>query len=243
MPVFDIDLENVETTDRKIKAVMLYPDDPEQRQNWFALYQTSSTAKTKRSQISNSSVDEGIEYLEIVRSQLHSFTYPETRKRLESGRIAGGILVLIKQLNDQGAEEPGVNKAICILEQWVKEAQFVTEIPTSRTKIFNYWTQFQPVAHLWADFYMNACGMHPKWRTSYSSAENLLAFLSRAEWWRCFGENHIPKRYRNMREKKPTLPPNDTWKVPENLTLPDFEITLPALTEQQQKIVDGYIHY
>jgi len=42
MPIFDIDLDNIHNTDHKITAVMLYPDDPEQRQEFLVCCEVAS---------------------------------------------------------------------------------------------------------------------------------------------------------------------------------------------------------
>ncbi len=109
MPVFAIDLENVRTTDRMIKATMYYPDDPEKRQHHFDLYRSASVT---RNLPQDGWHDLGDIFVPIKNSliNLRAHMYPETRQRLEKGKIAGGILVLIKQLQDHGVEE-SANKA------------------------------------------------------------------------------------------------------------------------------------
>jgi hypothetical protein len=236
MPVLDIDLDNVETTDRTIKALMLYPDDPVGRQNFFDLYQASSMTRQRRTG-GNAGADDAFVHYQHVQSRLHALTCSDTTRQLERGKIAGGVLVLIKQMRDHGGEE-STNKAVYLLEHWVKDAGIVSDVSTLESEIWKYWKQFRSVAHLWADFYLHACGGILHWRTSYSSRDNLLAFLARADYFRRFGVNHSVKR-----SLTPVLPPEDLWTVPDDVPLPTIEVDVPPLTEKQQDIVATYSHH
>jgi hypothetical protein len=235
MPVLDIDLDNVETTDRTIKALMFYPDAPEKRQQYFDLYQGISVTRRQLPARGDDLADALVPASNAL-GYLHARTRSETTMRLERGKIAGGILVLIKQLKDHvGAES--ANKAVYILQRWVKDAGMVSEVSVLESEIWAYWTQFKPVAHLWAVFYLSACGGIPNGRSSYSSLEALLAFLARAESFRHFGVMHYTKRSRF-----PVLPPNEMWTVPDDVSLPDIEVNVPPLTEEQQAILATYHH-
>jgi len=111
------------------------------------------------------------------------------------------------------------------------------KIPTSRSELYSYWQQFKSVAHLWAESYLAACGAIPHRHPLDSPPENFLAFLARAEQFRRFGIQHIPKR---LKPPRPTLSPEETWTVPASLVLPDIEVNVPPLTEQQQRALRTY---
>jgi hypothetical protein len=231
MPILDIDLQDIATTYFKIKAVMLYPDDTEEQQIYVRLHQGLHATQKP---------GQGAQGLAMLDSALLKDLYgrkePEMRTRHEQGRLAGGILVLIKQLQDHDVEE-SVNKAMHMLGHWHKARDLVCPIPTGRTRLRHYWAQFKSVAHLWADVYLrkrHALGTQSQPQTS---PEKIVAFLARAEWFRRFGEQHPTKR---SNPPLPTLPPQDTWRVPEGLTLPPVDLRLPRLTVHQRQCLQTY---
>ena len=66
------------------------------------------------------------------------------------------------------------------------------------------WQKYQSVAHLWATRHL--VGMFPM------TSDDLICFISLAEFIRCRAEAHWPDRAR-----EPLLDPRVTWKVPANI--------------------------
>lgn len=233
MPVLDINLEEIATTLFKIQAVMLYPDDPEERQRYVRLHQgLHATQKPQQRAPEYASLDR------TLLKDLYKLKEPERQKRHAQGRIAGGILVLIKQLQDHDVEE-GVNKAIHMIIQWRKAGDLVCPIPTGRTSLQHYWSHFKPVVHLWADVYLRKRHVFCKPLYTQTSPEEIVAFLARAEWFRRFGEQHIPKR---SNPPLPTLSPQDTWRVSGEAPFPAIDVKIPRLTGRQRQCLETYLH-
>jgi len=233
MPFLDINLEEIETAFFKIKAVMLYPDHPEERQRYVCLHQGLRAAQKP-----GQSAKEFAACVSPLLKELYALKEPEMRKRFERGRIAGGILVLIRQLQDHAIEE-GVHKAIYMLDQWRKAGDLVCPVGTRRTSLQHYWARFKPVAHFWADVYLRKhhviCTQpHPQ-----TSPEVIATFLARAEWFRRYGEQHIPKR---SNPPVPTLSPEQSWAVPVRVPLPAVDVKVPRLTGRQRQCLETYLN-
>ena len=230
MPVLDIDLDKIGNTLCNIKATMLYPENPVERLTYYTLYQNIS----KRHNGGNIT-DTALSIDEDVLRHLRSLIETDVRRRQEEGIVTGGLLVLIKQLSDYGAEA-SVKKAIHIMSH---EEGIVNDIPTGRTKLQQYWSRLKPVAHLWADVYLHARHIVFRHDALPLTPKRLVTFLARAEWFRRFGESHIPTR---VIPSQPTLQPERTWSLPLGLPLPDVAVTIPPLTKRQQGILGTYKH-
>jgi hypothetical protein len=225
-------LEKIETTLFKIQAVMLYPGDPDERQCYVRLRQGLHTTQ-KPGQYAK-----GLEGLDSTFKEFYTLKEPEMQKRYAQGRLAGGILVLIKQLQDHAVEE-GVNKAIHMLVQSHKTGDYICPIPTGRTSLQHYWSHFKSVAHLWADVFLRKHHVICPQPHPHPSPEKIVAFLARAEWFRRFGEQHLTRR---SNPPMPTLPPEYTWSVPAEVTLPIVDLKLPRLTGHQLQYLETYIN-
>ena len=229
MPMLDIDLKNVNAdnlrmTNHQIRAVMLYPDDTVKRKRHVALRQGEEFMHTLWRDSDNTSQGE-FEWLTTIVPDLRNEKSEEFTKRFQHGLLAGGILATIKQLNDYGYPA-SKGRAIQIFERSREANEIVgPDFSASRGTINNVWKKFQSVLHFWAVFYLAKGKLISDWRAIDTSPETLLAFLSRAEQLREFGENYDPGY---QEEGKTTLPKGKTWMVPEDIPLPDVQVSLPA---------------
>jgi hypothetical protein len=233
MPIFDMDLQDISTTYFTIKAVMLYPESAEEQQIYVRLHQELyATQKPGQGATGPATLDRALF------KDLYGRKVSDMQTRHDQGRLAGAILVLIKQLQDHGIEE-GVNKAIHMLIHWHKAGDLVCPIPTGRTSLQHYWSHFKPVAHLWADVYLHTRHVICPQPHLQTSREQIMAFLARAEWFQRFGEQHIPKR---SNPPVPTLPPEHLWRVPAEVPLPVVDLQLPRLTGHQRACLQTYLN-
>lgn len=241
MPVFDIDLKNVNAdnlrmTNHQIRAVMLYPENAVKRRRFVLLRQGEELVKTRWGNPDDTYRQE-LECLSQIVPDLRHEKGREFAKRFQHGLLVGGILAMIKQLHDHGYEG-SKGKAIHIFERCRESNRIIHEDFLMKERaIRSVWQRFKPVAHFWAMFYLAKGKVVPGWRAIDTSPEALFEFLARAERFRHFGENHDPGYPENVRT---VLEAGKTWTVTEDFTLPDLQIHLPPPSSWVLKALDTY---
>ncbi len=144
---------------------------------------------------------------------------------LYKGITAGLVLFKIHQLKHHYEGGGSINKAFYLIEKFYKG----TKIPQSRESIKNAWHDFKSVSPYWAAaVYLfgefrgeNGFGLI-EWFES-DIPNNLLRFLQYAEYFKNFGEQHLP----NIATKKPTLNSQESWVLPDKFPARgniDFEV-------------------
>ena len=221
----------------RVWAVMCYPNDPKQQE----VYEIRCAAQMM---IQSSADDEAIatDLAELLApiggfralSDGPSYTDIEhrTARQVIGGTTAGDILANIMRLDlyDYGGS---VRKAIRAMETYYTkreqhqvEPQLPGKFPTKRSAIIAAWSEFKPVAHLWAAHRSVDSQAHQL--TPFPPA-NLPVFLATAELYRSFGESHHPHG-----QKTPTLPPAETLRVRPSFPLPEIKkLSVRPVTDAQ----------
>lgn len=210
-------------------ATMLFPDDEEKREQmaWRTLV-AAILAEAAEAGEENVTIDLA-DQVELVASA-HLDRLPEVlAKRTAAGRAAGDILQHLVAFAAHVPEHASVHKATYVVCQQLKEssAQGRRKTPASRSWARTAWSQFKCVSHLWAAFLnfgelAKEAGM-PDLHIVEASPEALFYFLTISEWYRHQGESILPQS-----QVIPTLDPTVTWKVPDDLILPELELSLSA---------------
>lgn len=150
------------------------------------------------------------------------------------GGCAGMVLQLIAAMDSNGIEA-GQRKALYLLEKLLFGGRTIEgkAVKYSNKVLTQHWYKFRNVSHLWAAW--NSYIGFPEGWTPYLeeskpmdeafecfSEAHFREFLTRAEWFRRFGESHYPPR----QKYGPTLNSQDVWRVPETYDIPVVEPSL-----------------
>ena len=165
----------------------------------------------------------------------------QERKRFWQGTTAGAVLIWLMQI-DRDAPPASVNKAMVVLEEYLQGATYAdgSYRPRSLREIQKAWSEYKPVVHLWAALF--ALSFREKNRATFDVdvlrsffTELLPDFLAAAEHFLRFGADfHSPG------QRKPLLTCSEVWQLPQGVSLPPFDITLPPLADQTFKILQKY---
>jgi hypothetical protein len=245
-------------THMKMLAVMLYPDNIAQQEEFLMTFTVRFIAQFEKTDLSDI-VKLAKEYLLPEGSfqiLLRTPSSEEMSKRDahagSRGIVAGDVLLHIVQLEKHGYGG-SVNKAVHLLEHIYKQSttSHGQSVPCNRTSIRNTWAIYKCVAHLWAaervvaDSFFSEKGLSQEPATfltrefqeyTFSQCYNdLPTFLAMAEAFRQFGIHHVPRS-----QKVPILPPDETWSCMGTIPLPAIEIPVPPLTELAQDWLAQY---
>jgi hypothetical protein len=153
------------------------------------------------------------------------------------GSVAGEVLIIMSQLAEH-EQRGSVNKACHVLAEAGAAGKATSGgvlIPfKNRTALRNHaWIPYRCVTHLWAAHNLmwnfrrsEGPGDAPPQITWYERASDFERFLVIAEAFRKWGEGHIA--YPSPTQV-PTLPPDETWRLPAGMALPEKHLTPPPL--------------
>lgn len=180
--------------------------------------------------------------------RLHAWVHKHTAlltkqegKRFWQGATAGAILMWLMQI-DRDAPPASVNKAMVALEDHRQEATYAdgSHGPRSLREIQKAWSEYKPVAHLWAALF--ALQLRQKDPYVFDDdvvrsffIESLPEFLAAAECFLRFGAN-----FYSHGQRKPLLTRSEVWHLPRGVSLPPFDVTLPPIADQTIKILQEY---
>jgi len=132
-----------------------------------------------------------------------------------------------------------INKAVYLIEKFFKG----TALPQSKNSIKNAWHNFKSVSHYWAAAVFlfsefrgeNSFGLI-EWFES-DIPNNLLRFLQYAEYFKNFGEHHLP----NKTTRTTTLNPEESWVLPDDFpALETVELEVPELQRWELDAMSEY---
>jgi len=136
-------------------------------------------------------------------------------------------------------KESSINKAIYLAGEFYKLA---ANIPNSETSIKNAWSKFKKVSHFWAAavfLYSEFKGTRSfgfiEWLES-DPPKNLLRFLGCAEYFRNFGEKHLPNRATAVT----TLNSKESWILPEEFPIQKRLPRIPKLQNWEIEALENY---
>lgn len=95
----------------------------------------------------------------------------------------------------------------------------------TQRSVYKGWKAFTSVAHLWAAAHSWGDEARPaeQLRLEWLREVQFGEFLALAEWFREFGERHVPS---NQTHYGSTLNPKQTWRVPASYPLPEIDVSL-----------------
>gem|GEM_PF-5002746 len=160
--------------------------------------------------------------------------YPEVVERQQRsawpGCAAGDVLLYLLQIDAAGIPS-SVNKAVFVARDYLQGAKDGEgeNIGASERYIRQCWEDFKPVAHLWAAYRVWQFNDDPEGREGPESfspfqMDSLRPFLALSEKLADLGAAHVAHGRR-----EPTLAPDQLWRVPERIQLPDVTFTIPSL--------------
>ena len=231
-----------------LMPVMLFPQDEHMRTE----LQEKMTARIFSSALyqwhkQNAQEDDQQATL-IISRKLDSWMQKHTQpviepfsKQIWQGGIAGLILLRLMQIDGQ-APPASVNKAMAAAEDYLQRVPSTDGSygPRSLRGIQQAWSEYKPVVHLWAA--LLALLRREKSRSAFAVdallsffTESLPEFLAVAEYFLRFGAD-----FHSRGQRKPLLTRSEVWHLPQGVSLPPFDITLPPLADQTIKILQEY---
>ncbi len=216
-------------------AVMIYPQDPDARNQFVATLKIYLTEDMVEHGVCSPDMHIAIQNdLLIPHGGLKTLNYApgiETvHDQIEQGTLrgllVGSILYRIIQMEVLGIKY-GINRAIDIVEKGGKHLSIPG--PTSRRSLQGFWIQYRSVAHLWGAYvvlnYLPVVG-----DPSFKQLRRILSF---AEFLRRIGVI-LPLHERNGF----ILNPSDTWVIPSTLKFPpNLVLGIPPLEDWAEELL------
>ena len=158
-----------------------------------------------------------------------------------SGRTAGSLLLYIYFMSIKGIEEPSLRKAIyiCIQEHKNYSDTVKKRFPISEPSIRKYWDTHKTVSHYWAALLLLGHKKKPDADIvkNYLFGKDISILLSIADKLREFGEEFTSSRNKNALT---LLNPQDTWNIPDNITLSNVDFNIEELPDVMQDALKQY---
>jgi len=153
------------------------------------------------------------------------------------GKIAGEILLLLRQMDDAKVESggPSVNKATHILEKI--HADYYRNLgQLAHIRHFKEsFREYKSVAHLWATYCLSRESKKYPDEHKPNSSRGLVGFFNIAEGFRNFGTTLFPHTRR-----EPIILEKESLYPPKNLPPLSLEIPIPPLSKKQLQVLKIY---
>ncbi len=199
-----------------VLSVMLFPKttEAESRQQWLAASMSMSASlwqtPSARRFISDN-MDALISYLSSLR-QSPGRTVEDGIKRAQRAHLSGWTLDFMLTLTAHHTKHRKIERANALVRENHPKAP-------SESLLTKTWADFKSVSHLWLA-YSNTKGSLREGNTYW------FKLLARAE------------AFRLRAEAARLLKASETWKTPDNLSLPSIEIEVPPLTQDMLTFLD-----
>lgn len=237
MPIIDFlngyDSENPKntvSTSIKLQALMHFPDDSLIRDHFYNIeiekYRQKIARKVFGEPVANTTGDqEHDDHVSMISDAYRDTPFPNLIKRSHQGLMSGlrlhyvSVLANISNRGSFNAADFLINN-----NEWIDSSD--KKIATSSNSVFYAWKIMKPVAHLWAahNLYYDIYGHGDPTQ----DPEHL---ISLSEWYRNFGEQHIPTNT-DTEKPKPVLSENESWTPPDSLNYAEHvQIPFNAYTE------------
>lgn len=211
----------------RVVATMLYPNDETRREQFIAYT------------VERALIEDGVAVPLDISAKTHfgpsehEFTRDAVRALNSGGRVAGQILVLLRQLSTHKPKDASVRKAVYLLSlSHLEYERAGYAVPSSEKSIRNAWAQFKSVCNLWAAWRIF------EFNVAMTTNERLLELLAVSEWMREFAESHHPPPRTAV--TKPLAANGELWKVPDLLNLPPIEFEVPPLSGNELRQLANY---
>ena len=211
-----------------VYAVMLYPDDEIQREEFSKLMAHESVIEFARAlDVLTSALPTSTVVLSSEMYRALVFDPPEGQtaeiaRRARKGRMAAFQTRIVHSLAHHAPEHASRRKAAFLMERLADRAN----LPSGhKSQIDDAWSTFGCVAHLWAAY---RCVEDPFLtidEIGYTTEVNFHALLTRAESFRTWREDHIsPPRRKGA---VPFFKPGAAWRPPPNWDSPPWREEWP----------------
>jgi len=161
-----------------------------------------------------------------VLERLHESTWP--------GSIVGDLLIYLVQMNAAGIRA-SISKSVAIVVDYLKGATNASGRAGSGSARYvrEQWSEFKPVAHLWAAFRAagNRIGEGPESLTE----TGLSVHLALAEWFAQQGLGIV-----SVSKQTAVLDSSELWRVPAKVRLPVIQFQAPPLPEWASGVLRLY---
>jgi len=128
----------------------------------------------------------------------------------KKGLVAGALLKFLHDMAMSAVPEPSIKKAIFLYQSMFEGSNI--SLPLSEQTIRDCWTEFKPVAHLWAAQHNNQLNPQLAEEQKPWVVLDVLDFLTAAGVYQEFGCRFVPKRTRHA---EPILNRLECWCVPD----------------------------
>ncbi len=222
----------------RVLATMFHPNDSEARR----LYVETMVALTLlevSQEVPKSQLVRAAEYARNAEAQIEKAT-----DSAYGMAVAGDLLLLVINAALVAPEHATLARAIRV---WTEDqANGRTpegcKVAASPRSVKEAWSRFKLVAHLCAAWRISNDQVPGSEQLSPASNDTLPNFLAAAEMFRIFGEaHHAPSGRKGTKLYRDSLlDPDETWKVPSDLVLPELQLKIPPLTEFAQQSFRDY---
>jgi hypothetical protein len=240
-------------------ATMIYPNDEHRRQELYNMLSTEDVLWRADTPGVWTNLPNGGELLCLLKARHQGPSNTEIRQAALHAYIrgctAGEILFLIHWLNElghlNGVAKGGVGKVCHMLVHLAKQNHNISSLTllklpcmTAKALRDNVWSPYKSVVHLWAAHILlikghmtiSAQELHIPHEQWFVVPAAFLSFLELAEYFRQFGEGHIPHA-----QSLPLLLPEDTWCVPPSLPCANpKQGPMPPLPEHYRQALETY---
>ena len=153
-----------------------------------------------------------------------------------AGDAAGDILLHVLAAASDRPADATVRRAIFLLERRnvVGKSRCGKVRPASRAAITAAWAAYRSVAHFYAAINLQRRRRNDLWLAYF---DDMPMLLTGAECLRRRGEAFYPPG-----SKKPVLRPDETWRIPQDLKLPEVNISLEGIDDWSTTRLEEYRH-
>ena len=215
-----------------VSATMLFPNDEARRERFYAVEAVAFCKQMGRP----------TEIPWPVVSALHDAVMEKSfckaaEKAQRSGETAGLLYRVFLQCMIHHASFASFNAALAatgrLIERYKRRKTEPSDRPSSPSVLKQFWSSHKSTAHLWTAARLDQENRDQQgWVDWRINNDGLTRMLAMSEYLRTLGENYFAHG-----QKVPVLDPSETWRPPEELTLPEFSVLIPPLEPE----ILGYI--
>jgi hypothetical protein len=201
-----------------ILSVMLFPKttEAESRQQWLAASMAMQVSVWRTPSANRFISDNPDAWASDIWSlrQSPGRTVEDGFIRAQRARLSGSILSFMLTLAAHHPKQRKIERAIALVRESDSQAP-------SESLLTKVWADFKSASHLWLSILETKGG--PKEGDTY-----WFKLLARAE------------AFRLRAQAARVLKASETWRTPDNLSLPSVEIEVPPLTQDMLTFLDRY---
>lgn len=228
-------------------AIMHFPSSLERQQEFYAASWARMILSREARPESMTLGSEAVELLADAK------TFDQQQKDIQAlfvrGYLVGEVLALICFKSQYDPASASRNKAQYLQRLCLEDAARANprmSWPKSERSQHQSWREFSPVAHLWAGLILfsqweSGSSEDASFRVLGFRHDEIPQLLGFAEYFRKIGEKFEPTGQRPTAESpsKTVLDPEETWKCPEDLEIPEVDLEFTP-SEETVSLLDQY---